>query len=100
MFIIGDGAAGAIGELERRKFTAEEGVSSHSLTPRSQSDRSDLSGPFDTSECILSIRRHRPTFLPLVLFPSSQLQSPLSSRLNPCTTPQVHGSIRNKGGRM
>ena len=27
MFVIPDGAAGALAELERRKFTAEEGVS-------------------------------------------------------------------------
>ncbi len=27
VFIGGDGAAGAVGEIERRKFTAEEGVS-------------------------------------------------------------------------
>lgn len=28
VFVFGEGAAGAMGEIERRKFTAEEGVSS------------------------------------------------------------------------
>jgi hypothetical protein len=27
VFVFGEGAAGAMGEIERRKFTAEEGVS-------------------------------------------------------------------------
>jgi hypothetical protein len=31
VFILGEGAAGAMGEIERRKFTAEEGVSAFVL---------------------------------------------------------------------
>lgn len=31
VFIIPEGAAGALAELERRKFTAEEGVSAYAL---------------------------------------------------------------------
>lgn len=32
VFVIPDGAPGALAELERRKFTAEEGVSNHTWT--------------------------------------------------------------------
>ncbi len=35
VFVIPDGAAGALAELERRKFTAEEGVCSFSSPSRS-----------------------------------------------------------------
>lgn len=45
VFIISDGAPGALAELERRKFTAEEGVGStiHTPQPHSQDlDRTTL----------------------------------------------------------
>ena len=54
MFVIPDGAAGALAELERRKFTAEEGVSSIAILEMVKVDwsycRGPVSGPFDAFE--------------------------------------------------
>lgn len=51
MFILGEGAAGAMGEVERRKFTAEEGVSSpHSSVHPVLDQQKSPSGSLDVAQ--------------------------------------------------
>ena len=95
VFVIPDGAAGALAELERRKFTAEEGVSIPPLPQekkRPPTNQNPTSGPPNPPQRIQRLHTF-PTLL-LILPPTrTLLPSSLTRSLHPCATQEIHATF-------